>query len=329
MRARNERLGITGRLYHFGHYLVHVIEGEAKDLRAFSNLATAGPAVQPVIGLIDNIVVDRVFPDWSVEFVGDRSAQRIALTRDRGEASPPAPDEAREAAAWRVLAVRDAARRELKRQPLRRLRVAPRQARAEKTVERLLDSVTRLLGAATSVERVTFEAVAVGANVTQQSAYRYFANVDDVVRAAVRRMQAGWYARLLDHLGRGPVSGEAALAAAVADYVADQHWTQLDVPPRLRLRILRDYHELGFEAADTVAGAMAGLLPSGEAPATPRLRQCLAAGLTALLAVAKSLALCDPAGLSVPASRQMMVDIFLAALSSPAASAARHFSPLL
>jgi AcrR family transcriptional regulator len=313
-QLRNAALGITGCLFYFGPHFVQVLEGRFDEVdRLYGTFASDVPDAD-VVGLVDNLIQARVFSGWTMKFVED--SPRGEPGREWHSAAPPPErfdivERPAQASSLQLLT------RDFDRRVSRHLRVTPQQARARQTVERLLDAVAGMIASSSTFDRLTLEGAAALAGVTQQSAYRYFANIDDLIRAAVRRMQALWNARFLDFMAEQAFETEIEVANATVAYIAQTYESQVKSSVRLRRDILRDYHDIEYEAAWTVAEALAGSIEAEDAR-LPRIHAAeIAAGLTALWAVAKSLALQDAAQLGRPSVRQMMTGMFLAALHSP------------
>jgi AcrR family transcriptional regulator len=315
-QVRNAALEVTGCLFYFGGHFVQVLEGRFNEVdRLYGTFASDVPD-SDVIGLVDNIIQTRVFSGWTMKFVegGTRVEQGRADFRPAARQERRFEIDAAKPAQAGSIALLT---RDLERRVSRHLRVMPQQARAKQTVERLLDAVSGMIATSATFHRLTLESAAALAGVTQQSAYRYFANIDDLIRAAVRRMQAHWNARFVDFMVEQAFDTELDVADAAVAYVAQTYENQIRASARLKRDLLCNYHDIEYEAAWTVAEAVAGPIASAGAP-VPRIGVAeMAAGLTALWAVAKSLALQDEAQLERPAVRRMMTDMFLAALNAP------------
>ncbi len=315
-QVRNADLGITGCLFYFGRHFVQVLEGHFDDVGRLYGTMVSDARHPNVIGLVDNIVQTRTFSNWSVRDVRSRESR-------------PAPRPVEQFDVLDVLATPARAStvqlltRNFDRQISSHLRVAPQQQRARRTVERLLDAADGMISSAATFDRLTLEAAAANAGVTQQSAYRYFANIDDLIRATVRRMQAHWHARFLDFMAQQGLASEAEIANAAVAFVAATYGSQIRASTRLKRDILRSYHDIEYDAAWTVADAISrSVADAGAAPLRIPVPE-MAAGLVALWAVAKSLALRDAAQLARPGAQHMMAGIFLAALGGPRGDAER------
>jgi AcrR family transcriptional regulator len=163
-------------------------------------------------------------------------------------------------------------------------------------------------------DRISLESAAALAGVTQQAAYRYFANVDDLVRAAVHRMQAIWNARFLDFIAAQGMAEPGELVDATVAFIVETYDSQIRASARLKRDILRHYHDIDYDAAVTVAEAIVDMGAGRDRLGTSVGAGQLAAGLVGLWAVAKSLTLGEAGQLERPDTRRIMTRMFLAAL---------------
>lgn len=326
-RNRNADLGITGCLFYFGRYFVQVLEGHIGDVDRVYGTIVSDTRHSNVIGLVDNIVQARAFSNWSLKFVGGASPQ-VARSRER----PPPPGSTKrfdvagaraDAAAFQRLAG------DFELHTTRHLRVVPQQPRARQTVERLLDSVNRMISSSVTLDGLSLETAAANAGVTPQSAYRYFANIEDLVRAGVRRMQAHWHARFLDFMMLQTFESEVDIANATVAFIAETYETQVRASGKLKDEILRNYHDVDYDAAWVLSDAIVASIVGTDAPPLRGRGAEIAAGLTALWAVAKSLVLRDAALLGRPAVQYTMAAIFLAALGGHSPLDLQEFAGLV
>ncbi|MBV9882642.1 MAG: hypothetical protein JO276_06500, partial [Sphingomonadaceae bacterium] len=116
---------------------------------------------------------------------------------------------------------------------------------------------------------------------------------------------------------------------ATVAFIAETYETQLGATGKLKQLILRNYHDVDYDAARTLASAIAASVAGARGPAVRARTAELAAGLVALWAVAKALVLRDAALLGRPAVQAMMAAIFLAALSGPSSIDLRDFAGLV
>lgn len=329
-QIRNADLGITGCLFYFGGHFVQVLEGHFDDVDRLYGTMVSDARHPDVIGLVDNIVQARTFSNWSMKFI--RGAD-LAHARGREFRPPPRPVEQFDVMDVMETPARASSvqllTRDFDRQISSHLRIMPQQQRARRTVERLLDAAHGMISSSGTFDRLTLETAAANAGVTQQSAYRYFANIDDLIRAALRRMQAHWHARFLDFMAHQRFESEIEVANAAVAFIARTYETQISASTRLKRSILRSYHDIEYDAAWTVSDAISRSLAGAGAPSLRISVPEMAAGLTALWAIAKSLTLRDAAQLGRPAVQHMMADIFLAALGVPWRAGADRFARLV
>ncbi|MGH6868437.1 MAG: TetR/AcrR family transcriptional regulator [Methylocella sp.] len=180
-------------------------------------------------------------------------------------------------------------------------------------MERLLAAGEAIVKRRGRLESLTMETVADEAGVSPQAAYRYFGDVHDMILLAMRRVQAVEHERLLAFMTAQAFDTEADLANAAVAFITQAHLRMAKIPATMRDQIARDYHEICYDALWKVAEAIhAELVRRGDPCAGIAVMQ-LAGGLTALVAVAKSLFLRDIALLRQSGTQPMMAGIFLGA----------------
>jgi len=193
-------------------------------------------------------------------------------------------------------------------------RVMPRQPRSMETVERLLAAGEAIVKRKRRLDRLTMETVADEAGVTPQAAYRYFGDVHALILLGMRRVQAIEHERLLAFMTAQAFDTEADLANAAVAFVIQAYQGMARIPATMRDRIARDYFDICYDVLWKVSEAIhSDMVRRGDSCAGVGVMQ-LAAGLTAVAAVAKSLLLRDIALLRQPGAQLMLVDIFLGAL---------------
>jgi AcrR family transcriptional regulator len=193
-------------------------------------------------------------------------------------------------------------------------RVMPRQPRSMETVERLLAAGEAIVKRKRRLDTLTMETVADEAGVTPQAAYRYFGDVHALILLGMRRVQAIEHERLLAFMTAQAFDTEADLANAAVAFVIQAYQGMARIPATMRDRIARDYFDICYDVLWKVSEAIhSDMVRRGDSCAGVGVMQ-LAAGLTAVAAVAKSLLLRDIALLRQPGAQLMLVDIFLGAL---------------
>ena len=193
-------------------------------------------------------------------------------------------------------------------------RVMPRQPRSMETVERLLAAGEAIIKRKRRLDNLTMEMVADEAGVTPQAAYRYFGDVHALILLGMRRVQAFEHERLLAFMTAQAFNTEADLANAAVAFVIQAYQGMARIPAAMRDRIARDYFDICYDVLWKVSEAIhSEMVRRGDSCAGVGVMQ-LAAGLTAVAAVTKSLLLRDIALLRQPGAQLMLVDIFLGAL---------------
>jgi AcrR family transcriptional regulator len=193
-------------------------------------------------------------------------------------------------------------------------RVVPRQPRSMETVERLLAAGEAIVKRKRRLDRLTMETVADEAGITTQAAYRYFGDVHALILLGMRRVQAIEHERLLVFMTAQAFDTEADLANAAVAFVIQAYQGMTRIPATMRDRIARDNFDICYDVLWKVSEAIhSEMVRRGDSCAGVGVMQ-LAAGLTAVAAVAKSLLLRDIALLRQPGAQLMLIDIFLGAL---------------
>ncbi|SHO66763.1 transcriptional regulator, TetR family [Pseudoxanthobacter soli DSM 19599] len=193
-------------------------------------------------------------------------------------------------------------------------RVMPRQARALDSVERLLAATIRILHRRRRLDGVTLDAVAREAGVTVQAAYRYFADIHDVIRLAVRRVQATACESLLTLLAAHSFRTEHDLASTIVAFVASACDQARRLPEPLRHHLASRYFDVGDEALWMVAATAHAVFIRGEGPCAALTVPQINAGLVAVVAVSRSFLLRDALLMGAPESLHLMRAVLLGAL---------------
>jgi AcrR family transcriptional regulator len=193
-------------------------------------------------------------------------------------------------------------------------RVMPLQSRSMNSVERLLAAGEGIIRRRRRFDTLTMKAVAADAGVTQQAAYRYFYQVQDLIRLAIRRVQVVEHERLMALITAERFDSNRELANAAVAFVIQAHQILAMLPSRMADSIARDYYEVCYEALWTISELThAVMVERGDPCAAVNVMQ-LTAGLTAVVAVAKSLSLRDLALLRQSDAQNVMLGVFLGAL---------------
>ena len=311
-QVKNAAMGISGRLFYIDTRFIQILEGGAASVGPLFQKIMADTRHRQVVTLLDRPIERRAFRDWSMQFVagddlaeGDLGGLRMAL------------DGLERVDVWALATSRSLG--DLAAGPADAListafRVAPRQSRSIGTVERLLAAGEAIVKRTRRLDNVTLEAVADEAGVTTQAAYRYFGDIDDLILLAMRRVLAVEHERLLAFITEQVFETEVDLANAAVAFITQAYQEMARIPATMRDRIARDYHEIAYDLLWKVAEALHLAMARRGGPCAGIGAMQLTAGLTAIVAVAKSLFLRDIALLNEPSAQLMMVGIFLGAL---------------
>jgi AcrR family transcriptional regulator len=200
-------------------------------------------------------------------------------------------------------------------------RVVPQQERSMDSVERMLAAVERLARRASCIDHLTLESIAAEAHVTPQAAYRYFRDVDDVVRLFVRRVQTVEHEQLLAALVTPRFASAEELAEAAVSFVIDAYSQFFAVSERIRDRIVRDHAEISYGLVWTLSEIACATMSGRGDPCAAIGAVPLNAALVAISAVAISFCVRDDRHLTSGRTRAMMLEIFLGAAGRAAAAA--------
>ena len=311
-QVKNAAMGISGRLFYIDARFIQILEGGTASVGALFQKIMADRRHRQVVTLLDRPIEQRAFRDWSMQLVagddlaeGDLGGLRMAL------------DGLERVDVWALATSRSLG--DLAAGPADAListayRVAPRQSRSIGTVERLLAAGEAIVERTRRLDNVTLEAVADEAGVTPQAAYRYFGDIDDLILLAMRRVLAVEHERLLTFITAQVFETEVDLANAAVAFITQAYQEMARIPAAMRDRIARDYHEIAYDLLWKVAEAIHLAMARRSDPCAGIGVMQLTAGLTAVVAVAKSLFLRDIALLNEPNAQLMMVGVFLGAL---------------
>jgi len=207
-------------------------------------------------------------------------------------------------------------------------RVMPRQSRSMRSVEQLLAGCEAIVRRSKRLDTLTMEAVAYEAGVTPQAAYRYFGDVRDLVKLAIRRVQVVEYEHLLTLMTTERFDTEMDLAKTAVAFVVRAYRVLGKIPAQLSTHIARDYCDPCYDALWKVAELTHAAMVRRNDPCSAFDVTQIAAGLTAVAAVAKSLCLRDFALFGNPGMQDVMLGIFLGALHrEPRAPSADSHTP--
>ncbi len=301
-QSNNAERGITGHLLYLDGRFLQVIEGEHTVAGQLYDVITRDSRHKDIVRVLDRAVDQRNFADWSL-LVSDitalseteQSSLASALLRVDQNADPDIP------AGMKLLRMLVQGGRKFGP----KLRAPPRQGRAIETVSRLLAAAEAMIDR--GVINLPFEEIARSAHVTPQAAYRYFAGMDDILRAVVKRHQIERFEQLAEVLAAEDFTTAFALADRIATFIGHTYMAGRRTPLAMRLHLLRHYHEVGDEEIWALAAAIRATMVRCAIPCCHVRDSEIAAGLSAIGAVAKLLALRDVSLLRTPATQHLLV----------------------
>lgn len=309
-RARNEAIGVTGQLsYNDGHFF-QVLEGEHQAVEDLYRSIETDRRHSDLLVILDRRVMDRAFP-----------ASPMAYT-----ARPGLPDTVQQGIATfmaRVETLRSSSEEDIggRIEPnlsTGQIRLAPNQMRAMTTVNRLFASAFHLL-VRDGIKDLAMEEVASNANISRQTAYRYFGGVGDLLRTFVRRRQVHHFGAFRDYLAVHPVNGNAQFAAIVIQLTMVKYWPRNKMPRKLALHLLRHYHEVPYEDLFNLAADVRASMKRGYPSNEPVPNQVVvASALAAFASAMKMIALNDPDSMETERVQDRMTGMLLSALRAGA-----------
>ncbi len=314
--ARNQALGITGRLYQVGREFIQVSEGPAEPVgRLYVNIAFDSRHAE-VTTRLDRWGGGRNYTGWALHRAPDWAVLRPAAPPPLADfIGPPAPLPAPPLASF----ASDLEYGDLRQPPI--------QARARESLMRLIDCAEGALARDGAIGRLTLADIAREAKLAYPSAYRYVPNLDALIRMGVRRRQDGMNQRFLAFMRDRDFPDAAALAEAAVDFTIARALMPTPLGKALVFKVLlRRFHQVRPEAALAIAERIIGALPpgsAGRAIGAPRLM----AGLLAMGTVVRAICLENAEDLRRPATRALLLGVMLGALQAPGATAPECSAP--
>ncbi len=104
------------------------------------------------------------------------------------------------------------------------------------------------------MDRISVEKIAAGAGVTPQAAYRYFKDVDELIRTALRCIVIREHEWLITSLSDRVLLDGAEMARAVVELVLDAYDRLYRFPVHLQADVLREFRQVGYEASLIISG---------------------------------------------------------------------------
>ena len=283
---RNLSLGVTGRLVYINGRFIQVLEGPGQTAMDLYRRISRDPRHSEVMLVYEASVLERAYVGWSMDLVHGRNvpkAQSVKLLA-RVAAGQNQP-----AGYWQAVlkGIRDLETS----MPNGGVSVAPQQGRAYATVERLLDAARKLM-LRDGPSAAAIPAVAALANVSVNTAYRYFSSTDQIISALVRRWQTARLAAFTVRLAELRFASMDDLAREIADHVALNYLANDLLPLQVRQAGLRNYHRIAYDELWEIAGMVVETIRrDGLADCDPAQRARVAMAFAGIAAQAKMAAL--------------------------------------
>lgn len=287
--TRNLALGITGRLLFAQGRFIQVLEGAALAPQDLYHRIRRDPRHADVTLLIDMRVGTRSYPSCGMELLTehDLTPEQTSSVLSQVEKAAQEP-----AISWDSLL--GSIRKLEAGRPAAAVNTTPRQSRADVTLDRLLAAARSVL-LRDGLTDASMKAVAAEANVSLNTAYRYFSSTEQIVGLMVHRWQTSRIANFAGRLAELRVDNEAQLAGEIADNVSQQYLSNDLIPLRIRLVALRDYHRIAYAELWAFAGLVVQTLErNGLTSADPTRQERIAMALAGIAAQAKMAALHAP-----------------------------------
>jgi AcrR family transcriptional regulator len=308
--ARNSNQAVTGQLIYMNPHFLQLLEGPEDAVEKLYSVIQQDPRHHNVRLLLRRDVAGRACPDW---------AMAIAPA---GEAKWPESHRAATAATdWHFGDMEDLWDEPLPEGVGTYLRRPMQQERARGTVERIFRTARQLLisGGAASL---TVPSIIREAAVTEPTFYRYFNGIDDLLRAAVRRMAARRIADWTTAMESIQFQSDAHLADVVAGLGTQSFMRLRNAPPSLVHAVLPHVAAAMPQLTRQLGCSVMAAMQRCHLPGADMVDEtALAALLSALMGGAISvMASGEPQRIRTEQSRRMAAAMFLAGLRAGAAA---------
>ena len=250
-KSKNQKMGITGRLLVLQDSFVHALEGPPQAVSSTLYLISQDPRHTDIQALVDTPVKDRKFSDWTLDLATPSDTRLTPygshFLEAPGLAAPPASHLA-EAEIEALFSKVDRPFLEWS------MRATPIQARARRTVERILQAAERI--SRSKGEPPAMQDIVDATEMPQAAVYRYFSGPESIVGVLVRLHALKRHEQFHVRLKQLQFSSIEELASDTADYISRNYIVRPDISGRLIHIILRDYHRIAYSELWTLAGEM-------------------------------------------------------------------------
>ncbi len=305
----NLALGITGRLVCLERRFVQVLEGPGQTAMDLYRRIRLDPRHAEVTLLHEAAILERAYTGWSMDLVHGRD---LPQAETEALLARVVREQNQRAGNWPAVlkGIRDLDSSISHIGP----RVLPQQGRAYATVERLVESA-RALVLRDGLAATTIPSIATQANVSLNTAYRYFASTDQVFSAMVRRWQTRRLEAFALRLEERTFACVEEIAREISTHISETYFANDLVPVKIREVALRTYHHIAYDALWNLADMIVQTMRRNGLPSDdPALRARIAMALAGLGAQAKMAALYAPGELRTPECRSGMSTILVAAM---------------
>jgi AcrR family transcriptional regulator len=307
IRARDDPGHVAQRLVYTNGRFIQVLEGpyDAVEL-AYARIA-GDSRHHSLAMIVDRQAPDRIFPEMAIFSTPDTLESPSGIWD--GETDPPnlAVNQTPPPSLLALLASASAGA------ITNTLRVVPRQPRAIDTVDRILIAVERLV-ARSGPSKLTVRDAAIEANVTSQTAYRYFQDTDDLLRGIVSRRQGVMLQRVRTNLQQGQFTSEADIADSMISFLVEALRKRPLAPQAFWRFVLRRHHDLQYDEIWSMAEDVLAAMRRCNIPSAHITRVEVASSLIGTIAAAKGIALNDPAFFGNPSCRALLRAVLQSAL---------------
>lgn len=198
---------------------------------------------------------------------------------------------------------------------LKDLRKRPKQDRSVDSVGRILSAAAALTFDRADVDGISIERIAARAAVTPQAAYRYFKDVDELIRTGLRCVAVREHERVVDILSGLRLSTEGELASAVVGAVLEARDSFDSCSPHLHDELLGEYRRVGDDASTRMSQLICeGVDRSDVRHSLDGIK--LSVALTATFAIATSTSSKKVSPLRGSTAQDMLTDLFVGVLRS-------------
>jgi AcrR family transcriptional regulator len=305
-RSKNTRHGITGLITYRHRQFVQVLEGPEPAVEELFSAIERDVRHCDLRLLLRRNVTSRAFADWGMALVDEQDAAASSYTLDSLDGLHAVATLARHELDEVVPSIVPPAASSL-RQPAQ-------QARARDTVQRIFRSARSIL-LSSGEQALTVPRLAQDAGVSQPTFYRYFADINELIGAALLRValrRAEDWAAIID---AHHFSSDANLADVLTALGTRNFMKIGGVPPALARSLLPRLSPLAKQLAGALAPAvLRAIARCNLAPGTTFDEETMTALLAGMLSATIVMATLNIDRLRTEQTRRMAAGMFLGGL---------------